>query len=103
MMTPEGKVKAEIHEYLKEIGAYQYWPVPMGYGRAAVDVFVCWRGWFVAIEVKRPPLDGRKPVQVTKRQAECLHEVAEASGATVVAYSVDDVKRRIDELTRRGV
>lgn len=97
MKTPEGKVKDDIKAYLKEIGAYYYMPVPMGYGAKSVDFFVCWRGWFVAIEAKRP--DGPGP---TKRQADVLQEVAEASGATVVAHSVEDVKERFRELARRG-
>ena len=34
MRGPEAKVKDAIKTYLKEIGAYQFWPVQTGYGAA---------------------------------------------------------------------
>ena len=94
MRGPEAKVKDAIRAYLKEIGAYQFWPVQTGYGAATVDVLVCWRGLFLAIEVKRP--DTRP--EPTPRQKSVLQEVAGASGATVVAYSVEDVRERLRAL-----
>ena len=94
MRGPEAKVKDAIKTYLKEIGAYQFWPVQTGYGAATVDVLVCWRGLFVAIEVKR---HDTKP-QPTARQKAVMQEVAAAGGATQVAYSVDDVRDRLRRL-----
>ena len=94
MKSPEAKVKDEIRAYLKSQGAYQFWPVQTGYGAATVDALVCWRGWLVAIEVKRP--DTRP--EPTPRQKSVLRDIAAAGGATVVAYSVDDVRKRLHAL-----
>lgn len=50
----ERAVKRSLMEYLDKIGAYQYWPVPTGYGATTVDCLVCHKGRFAAIECKRP-------------------------------------------------
>lgn len=78
----ESDVKKALRKYLTEIGAYQYWPVPMGYGAATVDVLVCYRGQFYGIETKRP---GAK---ATVRQACVMRRIAEASGGVCVEDSV---------------
>lgn len=52
MKTPEGKIKDKVKVLLTEHGAYQYWPVPMGYGKRTLDCLVCYRGRFLAIETK---------------------------------------------------
>ena len=94
--TPEGRVKDDIKAYLTQLGAYQYWPVPMGFGAATIDCLACYKGWFIGIEVKRP--DTRpKP---TRRQLTILDEIASSNGATVVAYGVEDVQNRIKALER---
>ena len=91
MKGPEAKVKDEIRAYLKSQGAYQFWPVQTGYGAATLDCLCCWRGLFLGIEVKRG--DTRPPPTV--RQQQTAQEIAAAGGATVVAYSVEDVKDRL--------
>ena len=76
MLTPEGRVKAEIRKYLKEIGAYQLWPVPSGRGRSGVDVHGVYRGRGFAIEIKaedRPPIG-------TEREESVLASVRSAGG-----------------------
>jgi hypothetical protein len=83
-MTPEGRVKAKAKELLKTIGAYAYWPVPMGYGASSVDVFVCYKGQFYAVEFKRP-----EKKTATRAQSNVLREVAEAGGGTCVENSPD--------------
>ena len=55
-MTPEGKVKAEVKEYLDSLGkdCWYYCPVPMGYGKRGVpDFIICYKGYFLAPETKR--------------------------------------------------
>ena len=55
-MTPEGKVKQEIKEYLDSLGTdcWYYMPVPMGYGKRGVpDFIICYKGHFLAPETKR--------------------------------------------------
>jgi hypothetical protein len=43
-MTPEGKVKKAVKEYLQSIGAWYYMPVTNGMGRVGCpDILVCYR------------------------------------------------------------
>lgn len=51
-MTPEGAEKVVIKKYLEEIGAYHFWPVQTGYGRATLDCIGCDQGYYFSIEVK---------------------------------------------------
>lgn len=71
----EKDVKKALKAHLKSIGAYQYWPVPMGRGSTSVDVFFCYRGRFFAVETKRS--DVSTP---TDRQGQVLRDVAAAGG-----------------------
>ena len=51
-MTPEGKVKKKVKEYLATTGAWYYMPVSNGMGRVGCpDILVCYKGNFVAFEV----------------------------------------------------
>lgn len=55
-MTPEGKVKQELRDYLDSLGkdCWYYMPVPMGYGKRGVpDFIICYKGFFFAPETKR--------------------------------------------------
>ena len=74
-MSLEAAVKKKLRAYLKEIGAYQYWPVKMALGAVTIDVLVCWRGKFFGIETKRSGVD--KP---TAMQLCTMREIAEAGG-----------------------
>lgn len=52
-MTPEAKVKKVVVKYLKELGAYYFYPVTGGFGRSGVpDIIVCYKGLFFGIECK---------------------------------------------------
>lgn len=90
----EKAVKASLREYLKKIGAYQYWPVPMGMGAATIDCFFCYRGRFFAVETKRPGID-----KATPRQDRVLEHVAQCGGGTCVENdpALPTVKRMIQE------
>jgi len=50
----EKTIKADVRKRLKELGAYQYWPVPMGLGATTVDVLGVCKGIGFGIECKRP-------------------------------------------------
>lgn len=51
--TPESRVKQKVVAILREHGAYYFFPVMNGYGRAGIpDIIACHRGCFVAIECK---------------------------------------------------
>lgn len=97
-MTPETQIKKDIIDYLDSLGP-QCWHVAyhnMGYGKRGVpDRLVCYRGQFLAIEVKSGP--DKKP---TKWQERCLQEIRVAGGWRVVAYNVEQVKHVIALIDR---
>ena len=81
--TPESKVKKQVVEVLKEVGAYYFYPVTGGYGRSGVpDVVACLRGRFIGIECKA----GKG--KTTALQDKNLHDIEDAGG---VAWVVNEV------------
>lgn len=80
----ESDVKRAVKKYLKEIGAYYYMAVPMGYGAATLDFLACYKGKFYGIETKRPGTKG-----VTARQNCTMAEIAKADGRVCVENSVE--------------
>jgi Holliday junction resolvase len=89
MKTPEGRVKDLIKIWLKEQGAYVFSPVQTGMGSRTLDLLVCWRGMFIAIEVKKP---GAKP---TKLQYKIISDILTARGYAFSADSLAVVKRHL--------
>ena len=71
----EAHVKKKLREWLKEIGAYQFWPVQTGRGAATIDCLICHKGQFYGVETKRPGVKA-----VTHRQDCIMREIAEAGG-----------------------
>ena len=92
MATLEATVKKELKKLLNEIGAYYYLSVPVGYGKSTVDVLVCYKGKFYAIETKREGVS--KP---TARQACVMREIAQAGGGCWVENSVglEETRKRL--------
>lgn len=87
-MTPHAKLRKEICDWLKEIGAWYVCTNSQGYGRKGIpDILACVRGKFVAIEVKVLP-DKPSPWQMRELKA-----VQDAHGISVVAYSVEALNR----------
>lgn len=74
MTTPEGKIKDKVKAYLDSIGAYYFMPVQMGYGKRTLDFLCCVRGYFVAIETKRPGSD------MSPFQKRIRHDIESADG-----------------------
>lgn len=91
---PEAQVKIACRRYLREIGAYVFSPVQMGFGAATVDDLVCYRTKFIGVEYKRP--EGGK---LTNRQRRCIEEIQGGSsrGLAVVVMSVPQLRQFIDE------
>ena len=88
-MTPEGKVKKKVKEYLQSIGAWYYMPVSNGMGRVGCpDILVCYKGLFMAFETKAPS----KIKNVTANQQREIDEITRADG---LAHVVDDVAQVI--------
>ena len=89
-MTPESKIKKAINEYLDSIGAYHVPYFTNGYGRRGVpDRLVCYRGRFVALEVKSP---GGSASAWQRRE---IASIVAAGGRAEVVWSVDDVREII--------
>lgn len=95
-MTPEGKVKADYRAWLRKCGIFYYSPVPFGYGKDHIDDFVCHRGYFLALEAKRP--DTRPGP--TERQENTLKSVFQNGGHAAVVYSLADVIEIISEIDK---
>lgn len=85
-MTPEGKVKKEIKEYLDSIGAYYFMPVQMGYGvRGTPDFLVCLHGRFIGIEAKAPGKRANRLQELT------MNRIRASRGFAFIARSAQDV------------
>ena len=78
-MTPEAKVKRNVTNQLKLIGAYYFYPATGGYGKSGVpDIVGCYNGNFFGIECKA----GKKTP--TALQQKNLDDIATAGGTAVV-------------------
>ena len=92
-MTPEGKVKKKVKEYLATTGAWYYMPVSNGMGRVGCpDILVCYKGHFLAFEVKPP---GQRN-NTTANQDREIAGINKAEGIAIVVDDVEQVKEVID-------
>ena len=90
--TPEAKVKTKIKKVLKERGVYNFSPIGSAFGTHGVpDIICCYRGLFIAIEVKAPGKLGT----LTANQAAHIEQIQQAGGRAIVA---DDVSKVVDLL-----
>lgn len=93
-MTPEGKVKKKIIDYLKSFGStlWYYMPVSNGMGRVGCpDILVCYKGEMYAIEVKAPG----KISNTTPNQDREIEWINNAQGTAFVADSLERVQEFI--------
>ena len=102
-MTTETQIKREIVVYLDSLGE-DCWHVAyhnMGYGRRGVpDRIVCYRGRFLAFEIKRPPGERRANPKAEAWQDREIAAIIGASGKAFVVWSVDHVKNVIKHVDR---
>mgnify|MGYP007047417687 FL=1 len=97
-MTPEGKVKKKVKEYLQSIGAWYYMPVSNGMGRVGCpDILVCYKGLFMAFETKAPG----KIKNVTPNQQREIDGIQRANGLAHVVDDVEQVKSLLDIFERK--
>jgi hypothetical protein len=97
-MTPEGKVKKKVKEYLQSIGAWYYMPVSNGMGRVGCpDILVCYKGMFMAFETKAPG----KIKNVTANQQREIDGIQRANGLAHVVDDVEQVKSLLDTYERK--
>ena len=87
----EKTVKLAVKKRVKEIGAYYFWPVPMGLGTVTLDCLGCLNGRFFAIECKAP---GKKP---TMLQEITMQQIKAAGGLVFVVDNVEDARRLFDD------
>ena len=90
----ESDITKQIRSYLNLMGIphWKIWQGAMSFkGISDILGVLPPDGKFLAIEVKRP---GRKP---TERQRQFLEQVASAGGIAIVAYSVEDVAKKLKE------
>ena len=94
-MTPEGKVKKKVVAYLKEIGAYYFFPATGGYGKSGVpDIVGCYKGKFFGIEVKA----GKNTA--TELQKMQLKLISEAGGIATVTneHTIHSLRYLLNDL-----
>lgn len=92
-MTPEGKVKKKVKEYLVSIGAWYYMPVSNGMGRSGCpDIIACYKGHFMAFETKAPG----KLKNTTPNQDREIAGINKAEGLAIVVDDVEQVKEVIN-------
>lgn len=99
-MTPEGRVKAVITNYLNTLQrpnsgvvCYYRMPVPTGYGKPGLDYEGCINGRFFAIEAKAPG------EWLTPRQRRTTIEILSGGGAVFCVSSsagVQSFKRWVE-------
>jgi len=85
MSTPEAKVKAAVKRELDVYpDHYREMPVPGGFGKSGLDFTVCFYGWFLAVETKRPK---KEP---TARQHERMKDIRRAGGVAVAVIGAEE-------------
>src|SRR5688572_7742758 len=94
--TPSEKsIRDRIVKYLTSVGAWNV--VTTGVGRAGVpDLLVCYRGFFVALEVKKPV--GGVTSKLQRIELRRLHKAGAHGG---VVTSVEEVRAIIAHLDRK--
>lgn len=97
--TEETRIKKEIVAYLDSFAPalFHFAYHNMGYGKKGIpDRIICYRGFFVGIEVKR---FGKNP---TVFQQDRINEIVAAGGVAVPVWSVDDVHKALVPIFIRG-
>lgn len=96
-MTPgkvESKIQREIIQYLR--GRDRCYVINIGGGASTAtgtpDLLVCYRSWFIGLEVKRP--DGS--YGTTEAQAIRMKQIRDAGGVARVVTSVAEAKDTLD-------
>jgi len=83
-----GAYSSQLGRYLKDFSKW--------HGRGVSDIICCWKGRFLAIELKI------KPNGPTHEQREFLADCRKAGGIAFVAYSLEDVKKELLTLDQKG-
>lgn len=82
----EKTIKEAVKKRLDELGAYQHWPVQMGYGTRCLDCHGCLDGLYFAIETKAP---GKVPTTI---QNITIERIRAAGGLVFVVDSTEKAR-----------
>ncbi len=88
----EKTIKTAVKKRLKEIGAFQHWPVQMGMGAPILDCIGCLTGLYFAVETKRP---GEVPTDLQNITA------AQIRAAGGLVFVIDSLEKARDLFSDR--
>lgn len=89
----EQDIQRKIIKYLESVGAYVV-KVVASNKSGTPDILACYRGIFLAIEVKRP----ETKTNVSELQEYNIKKIKEAGGVAIVSWDLDAVKSTIDDI-----
>lgn len=97
-MQPEARLVKKIQAYIKGAGGRSFKIHGEGtYQEAGIpDLLVCYKGWFIGIEVKQPG------EQASPKQRSVLKSIDAAGGLTAVVDSLEEVVNLLSKLNRLG-
>lgn len=89
----EQDIQRKIIKYLESVGAYVV-KVVASNKSGTPDILACYRGIFLAIEVKRP----ETKTNVSELQEYNIKKIKEAGGVAIVSWDLDAVKATIKDI-----
>lgn len=89
----EQDIQRKIIKYLESVGAYVV-KVVASNKSGTPDILACYRGIFLAIEVKRP----ETKTNVSELQEYNIKKIKEAGGVAIVSWDLDAVKATINDI-----
>ena len=94
-MKSEQAIQSDILKYLKSVGAYTI-KVSAATKAGIPDIICCYKGRFIAIEVKRP----EAKTNVSPLQVANITMIINAQGEAIVAWDKETVKTFIDNIDK---
>ena len=88
-------IQSDILKYLKSVGAYTI-KVSAATKSGIPDIICCYKGRFIAIEVKRP----ETKTNVSPLQVANITMIINAQGEAIVAWDKEMVKTFIDNIDK---
>lgn len=89
----EQDIQRKIIKYLESVGAYVV-KIVASNKSGTPDILACYRGIFLAIEVKRP----ETKTNVSELQEYNIKKIKEAGGVAIVSWDLDAVKATIENI-----
>lgn len=94
-MKSEQAIQSDILKYLKSVGAYTI-KVSAATKAGIPDIICCYKGRFIAIEVKRP----EAKTNVSPLQVANITMIINAQGEAIVAWDKEMVKTFINNIDK---